>query len=316
MLSATVGALVRALVSSACTLPLVGLAVFPAGSASAAPASLPPTDALTPALGCVRLTPGMNGIKVKIVQTRLGFPASTWETMDEPTIDAVRGFQRSVGLTADGVVGPETWQAMGFSEDFCFDRYQAPIELPLSATPEERIEQMIAHARGYLGEEYVWGGAGAKGYGVDCSGLILQALYSAGLDPQPISVDAHVLPAYRTSREFYRHPALVHVPIAEVRRGDLAFWSKNATGLINHVAISLGGTEVIEAVEPQVHLATTGDRATQTMMPEVVRPFPALADSAISANFRAGIAQTGRSSPKGLESPSQPAGAWQGYYST
>jgi len=264
-------------------LPLVGL-----GGVLPAAAVLAPTETLTPARGCVRLTPGMNGIKVKIVQTRLGFPASTWETMDAATITAVRAFQRSVGLTPDGVVGPETWRAMGFWEDFCFDRYQAPIALPLSAGPQARIEAMIAHARGYLGEEYVWGGAGPKGYGVDCSGMILQALYSAGLDPQPISVDAHVLPDYRTSLELYRHPALAHEPLADVRRGDLVFWRSTSTGQVNHVAISLGGSEVIEAVEPQVHLAVTGDRARQVMMPEIVRPFPTPVESGISRHWRVG----------------------------
>ncbi len=258
-------------------------ALAPAGAAAGAggrAADLGPTDTLTPARGCARLTPGMNGIKVKMVQTRLGLPAAAWETMDEATINAVRAFQRSVGLTADGVVGPETWRAMGFSEDFGFDRYQARIAVPLAAAPQERIEAMIAHARDYLGEEYVWGGAGPKGYGVDCSGMILQALYSAGLDPQPISVDEHVLPAYRTSLEFYRHPELAHAPLGDVRRGDLVFWRSRATGMVNHVAISLGGSEVIEAVEPRAHLAAIGDRATQVMMPEVVRPFPAQVDSA------------------------------------
>jgi cell wall-associated NlpC family hydrolase len=288
--SATVGRLVRVLVPTVCVLPLIGVgavltaALAPVGAAG----GLGPTGTLTPARGCARLTPGMNGIKVKMVQTRLGFPASTWETMDAATINAVRAFQRSVGFTADGVVGPETWRAMGFWEDFCFDRYQARIVVPVSAAPQERIEAMIAHARGYLGEEYVWGGAGPKGYGVDCSGMILQALYSAGLDPQPISVDEHVLPAYRTSLEFYRHPALAHAPLGDVRRGDLVFWRSRATGMVNHVALSLGGGEVIEAVEPAVHLAVIGNRATQVMMPEVVRPFPAPVDSAITRHWRAG----------------------------
>ena len=282
MASPAVGRLVRALASTVCALPVVGVvAVLTATANPAATASLAPTDKLTPARGCARLTPGMNGIKVKIVQTRLGFPASTWETMDEATVDAVRGFQRSVGLTPDGAVGPQTWRAMGFREDFCFDRYQARIAVPLSAGPQQRIDAMIAHARGYLGEEYVWGGAGPKGYGVDCSGMILQALYSAGLDPQPISVDEHVLPDYRTSLEIYRHPALAHAPLADVRRGDLVFWRSKATGRVNHVAISLGGNQVIEAVEPRVHLAVRRDRATQVMMPEVVRPFPPPARSAI-----------------------------------
>jgi len=244
-------------------------------SDSSAHAFLQPTTTIVAAHGCTILTPGMNGVKVKMVQRRLGLPNSAWETMDDATIAAVRRFQRKAGLSTDGVVGPLTWQAMGFREDFCFDRYQARPVLPLTATMRVRREQMIAFATSFLGDEYVWGGAGPHGYGIDCSGLVLQALYSAGLDPQPISVDKHVLPDYRTSVELYRHPRLAHVPLSAVQRGDLVFWRSNATGRVNHVAIYLGDRKVLEAVEPQVHLGSLGNRSTQTMMPEVVRPFSA-----------------------------------------
>jgi cell wall-associated NlpC family hydrolase len=234
---------------------------------------LTPTTHITPAKGCTRLTPGMNGIKVKMVQRRLGFPADTWETMDRATIAAVKRFQQRAGIDVDGVVGPQTWTAMGFREDFCFDRYQAAILLPRSASAAARVEQVIAFADRFLGEEYVWGGAGPRGYGVDCSGLILQALYSAGLDPQPITVDKHVLPRYRTSRELYAHPRLRHLPRSAARRGDLVFWRSNTTGKINHVALYLGDGKVLEAVEPKVHIGRLTDRSTQAMMPDAVRPF-------------------------------------------
>jgi hypothetical protein len=236
---------------------------------------LQPTTTIVPAHGCTVLTRGISGVKVKMVQRRLGFPDSAWETVDGATIEAVRRFQQLAGLSADGVVGPRTWRAMGFREDFCFDRYQARPVLPLTAGMQERREQLIAFARGFLGEEYVWGGAGPRGYGVDCSGLVLQALYSAGLDPQPITVDKHVLPGYRTSVELYDHPRLAHLPRSAVQRGDLVFWRSNKTGRVNHVAIYLGGGNVLEAVEPQVRIGSLGDRSTQTMMPEVVRPFGA-----------------------------------------
>jgi len=253
---------------------VVPLLVLPPQPGSAATQRyLAPTTRITPARGCVRLSRGVNGVKVGLVQRRLGFPAGTWETMDRATVTAVRRFQRRHGLRVTGVVGPVTWKAMGFAESFCMDRYQAQPALPLSATPAQRRAQMIAFARSFVGEEYVWGGAGPRGYGIDCSGLVLQALYSAGLDPQPISVDRHVLPAYRTSRELYRHPRLRHVPLALAGRGDLVFWRSRATGKVNHVAIYLGHGRVLEAVTPRVHYARLANRRTQRLMPTAVRPF-------------------------------------------
>jgi cell wall-associated NlpC family hydrolase len=103
----------------------------------------------------------------------------------------------------------------------------------------------------------------------------VQALYSAGLDPQPITTDKHVLPAYRTSVQLYRDPRLAHVPRSAVQRGDLVFWRSNETGRVNHMAIYLGHRNVLEAVEPQVRIGSLGDGSSQTMMPEVVRPFGA-----------------------------------------
>jgi cell wall-associated NlpC family hydrolase len=260
----------------ACAAPPVLLpapSAVAAAGATAAPGYLRPVARIVPATGCVVLTPGMNGVKVKLVHRRLGFAASRWETMDATTVAAVKRFQRARKLTADGVVGTRTWRAMGFRESFCLDRYQARPALPLSATPAQRRDQFIRFASGFLGEEYVWGGAGPRRYGIDCSGLVLQALYSAGLDPQPVSVDKHVLPAYRTSRELYAHSRLRHVTRSQARRGDLVFWKSNATGRVNHVAIYLGGGRVLEAVEPKVRIGRLGHRSTQTLMPHAVRPF-------------------------------------------
>lgn len=253
------------------------LALLAAPSADAATDYLGPVTAITPAQGCRTLTPGMNGVKVRMVQRRLGLPESSWETMGARTVERVRRFQAAHGLKADGVVGRRTWAALGIHASFCVDRWQATVALPLTADAGERRETMIAFARTYLGREYVWGGAGTPAQGIDCSGLVLQALYRAGLDPQPISVDKHVLPAYRSSLELYRHPRLRHVPRSRVRRGDLVFYRSNSTGRVNHVGIALGGDRMLEAVSgpDTVRIGTvTTHRYGQTIMPTVVRPFP------------------------------------------
>ncbi len=248
----------------------------PVGRA-AEPAHLQPVTTITPPKGCVVLTPGTNGVKVRMVQQRLGMPEGTWETMDAATRTKVERFQKRKGLTVDGVVGPKTWAAMAFAEDFCMDRWTATPALGPDATSAQRIRTMIRFARPYLGGEYVWGGAGTREYGVDCSGLVLQALYRAGLDPQPITLDKHVRPAYRTSLQLYKHPGLQHLSFAQRQRGDLIFYRSNSTGKVNHIGIYLGDGKILEAVSgpdtTRIGTVTTS-RYGQTVMPTVVRPFP------------------------------------------
>ena len=215
----------------------------------------------------------MNGIKVRMVQRNLGM-GSRWETMDAATIQRVKRFQARHGIRRSGVVGRATWKAMRFRESFCFDRWQAKPALGMGATRRQRINTMIGFARGYRGAEYVWGGAGRPRYGVDCSGLVLQSLYRAGLDPQPISIDKHVLPLYRTSKNMFQHDRLRHVPLARKRRGDLIFYRKDSTGDINHVAIYLGHGRLVEAKGSNVHVAPVRRHyPDQSIARTVVRPF-------------------------------------------
>ena len=53
---------------------------------------------------------GSKGVTVEIVQGRLGLV--TDGKFGPRTDDAVRAFQRSRGLVADGIVGPVTWAAL------------------------------------------------------------------------------------------------------------------------------------------------------------------------------------------------------------
>jgi cell wall-associated NlpC family hydrolase len=235
---------------------------------------LQPVTKITPVKGCNRLTAGMNGVKVKLVQRKLGFSKSKWETMDASTRAAVRRYQKRTNLPVTGVVDSRTWTKMGFKRKFCsYDRWQARVTVRADATSAQRISHMIRYARTYLGREYVWGGTGAYGQGVDCSGLVLMGLYSSGLDPQPITVLKHVLPKYRTSLELYSHKKMRHIARRDARRGDLVFWRNNSTRRVNHVGIYLGSNRVLEASGSKVHIGRLNNRSTQTLMPKVVRPF-------------------------------------------
>lgn len=235
---------------------------------------LAPTATITPAKGCIDLTPGVKGVKVRLVQLKLGM-GSRWEAMDSSTIPAVKRFQVDNGLPrTDGVVDGATWRALGIGEDFCFDRWQATPALPQAAGSAERIQAMLDFADTYLGAEYVTGGAGQPKYGVDCSGLVLQSLYRAGLDPQPISIDKHVQTHYRTAYSLYHYPRMRHAPRSHMQRGDLIFYTSDRTGAVNHVALYLGSHQMLEARDKDVHVTTVADHFTNhTIAPDVVRPF-------------------------------------------
>jgi cell wall-associated NlpC family hydrolase len=104
----------------------------------------------------------------------------------------------------------------------------------------------------WLGTRYAWGGGNASGptYGVngpgagfadgsvigfDCSGLALWAWAQVGI----------YLPHYSG----YQYNSGRHVPLGELRPGDLVFWAYDTgdPGTIHHVAIYLGGSRVIQA---------------------------------------------------------------------
>ena len=229
-----------------------------------------------PVPACRPVEVGYNGSRVKLVQRRLGLPGTEVEWNRGATTDAIRAFQRAAGLNADGVVDRTTWQRLGIAEDFCMDGWQHPIEVAPDAVAAQRTEKMIEVAHRYLGTEYVWGGAGPVGYGTDCSGLVLQSMLAAGLSPRPVTVDEHPLAEYRTSAELYAHGGLRHVPLAQVQRGDLLFYTSDATGRVVHVAIALGDGKMIESPNQRGVVRVvdiTTERGAETIAPSAVRPF-------------------------------------------
>ena len=237
---------------------------------------LQPTDRIT-GLGASTntLTWGMNGIKVMIVQRRLGI----WHTMKLASVDAsfvtaVKNFQWRAGLSQTGVVDEETWNAMGTGWPWTIDQYQAQ-PVPLTARRSERVEAMIGYAWNQTGSSYTWGGAGPYDQGFDCSGLVLQSLYVAGLDPQPINVVKHAWPSYRTSQELYAYPRFQHVPLAQRQRGDLIFYT--TSGTVTHVAIYLGDDMIVHTDwmgRPARMQHITAGYGWERMTPDVVRPLP------------------------------------------
>ncbi len=98
--------------------------------------------------------------------------------------------------------------------------------------------------------------------------LALQAMYSAGRTFPGITTDLHVQASFATAAVMYHSTAMLHVPLAQRRPGDLVFWYSD----LSHMAVYLGNDRIVEAVRPLVRTASLWVHGTP--LPTVVRPFP------------------------------------------
>jgi uncharacterized repeat protein (TIGR02543 family) len=123
------------------------------------------------------------------------------------------------------------------------------------STKKQLIELFIKRAKQYLGDPYVVFGSRPLGRGVDCSGIVMQAMYSVGFSPKPSSSYRHMFPAYEyESRQMWYNNKIKKIPYSEMKRGDLVFYL-GSSGTVNHVAIYLGGGKVIESYAPKVMIS-------------------------------------------------------------
>ncbi len=89
---------------------------------------------------------------------------------------------------------------------------------------------LVQYALQFVGNRYVWGGTSLTS-GVDCSGFTMQVYKKFGVS----------LPHYSGSQ-----PSFVRkISASQAQPGDLFFYGKN--GRINHVAIYIGGGQVVHA---------------------------------------------------------------------
>jgi cell wall-associated NlpC family hydrolase len=107
------------------------------------------------------------------------------------------------------------------------------------------VQQAIAYARAQLGEPYAFGGAGPDSW--DCSGLTMKSYASAG-----VYIGSHGASSqYNTMNAQGRL-----VSVSALAAGDLLFYSNggSTSGSKYHVAIYIGGGQMIEAPRPGVNV--------------------------------------------------------------
>lgn len=94
---------------------------------------------------------------------------------------------------------------------------------------------LVEYAKQFLGNSYVWGGTSLT-KGADCSGFVLSVFKKYGFD----------LPHHSGSQAKQG----TKISASDLLPGDLVFYT-NSKGTINHVAIYIGGGQVIHASSPK-----------------------------------------------------------------
>lgn len=158
-----------------------------------------------------------------------------WEPLAAALIGQLGGVQNPSGCT----------ELLGFASDV--------------PPPTAAAGTAIAWALTQQGKPYVWGATGPSSF--DCSGLMLRAYEAAGIQ----------LP--RVSRQQFNAGA--KLPIANAAPGDLLFWAYDPSDprTIHHVAMYLGGGQIVEAQQAGVPVHTRAVRFDEAEMVQIaVRP--------------------------------------------
>ena len=151
----------------------------------------------------------------------LGYDVAADGDFGPGTAAAVREFERSRGLTADGIVGPEVYQAL-MGRNF---------PIVSRGTGANSYRRLISLAKQYLGVPYVYGGA-TPGGGFDCSGFVYYVFGQMGMK-LPRCADDQYLVGRPVSKE-------------NLQAGDLVFFSADGVE-VSHVGIYLKDGEFIHA---------------------------------------------------------------------
>jgi cell wall-associated NlpC family hydrolase len=149
----------------------------------------------------------------------LGYDVAADGDFGPATAEAVKAFQISRGLDADGLVGPSTYSAL-------LGKSMPEVSRGSSALGR----RIVASSMQYLGVPYVFGGTTPNGF--DCSGYVRYVFANAGIY-LPRTADAQYECGYPVST-------------AELVPGDLVFFSTYEAGA-SHVGIYLGDGNFINA---------------------------------------------------------------------
>ena len=191
-------------------------------------------------------------IGLKVIKVNQAVCRNSSERYTSATERAVRNFQSRHRLSVTGYVDLTTWKTMGYSEYDWYNlgTYRTPMKVTYTSNRQDRINAMIQTAIDYknAGTGYKVGCSGTPGSYVDCSGLIYQCLYAAGINPSSNIVD-HALAIHEyTSVNLAADDRLGRsVDSNSLQRGDLVFYGKNGRNSVVHVAIYAGNGMIYDS---------------------------------------------------------------------
>ena len=132
---------------------------------------------------------------------------------------------------------PEYVQISNTISTHGLDYYTSPVLVDNNSTKEDHIEALIETAYKYKGDPFIEGKSGPPGEGVDCSGLIMQACYGAGVDLWPSNPARHETQEYLWEcAEIAEMDTLKTVPVKAWLIPGLCI---GMSYLLNNVALSL-----------------------------------------------------------------------------
>lgn len=166
---------------------------------------------------------------------------------EEPSTDAEVVTQVATGETLDIVeIRNDGWIKVYLDDEEVYvssDYVEVKSDLATAITMTELLYgqgvsdvrvDLCQYAKQFLGNPYVWGGTSLTN-GADCSGFVLSVFAKYGVSlPHSSRSQANM----GTS-----------ISASELQPGDLVFYAKGGT--INHVAIYIGGGQVIHASSPK-----------------------------------------------------------------